>query len=240
MGDLVVSQLSKQYGSHIALSPISLNASRGEIIALCGGNGAGKSTLIKILAGLFPPSSGAVAYKGVSLSSNWEQYAHWIGYMPDDFQFPSMLSVKEWLSFFASLRRISPEQIMEKLIMVGLEEKQHAKCTSLSKGMRQRLLFAQACLANPDILLLDEPTNGLDPFWIASFSNMLNDLRQEQKIIVFSTHQLNIAVEVADIILFMHEGHVLQRWNRKMCDQDSILKELQVLVQRNLGSRNSI
>lgn len=236
MGELTVSQISKQYGSHIALSPISIEANRGEIIALCGGNGAGKSTLIKILAGLFPPSSGAVEYNGVSLSSKREQYAHKIGYMPDDFQFPSMLSVKEWLSFFASLRHISTDYVMKRLNMVGLVEKQNAKCTSLSKGMRQRLLFAQACLADPDILLLDEPTNGLDPFWTASFATMLKQIRKEQKIVIYSTHQINLAVELADVIIFMHEGKVLQRWNRKECDQDSILKELNVLVQRNLGS----
>lgn len=236
MGKLTISQISKRYGPHLALSPISLEAHQGEIIALCGGNGAGKSTLIKILAGLFPPSSGSVEYQGLSLSRNRADYARRIGYMPDDFQFPSMLSVMEWLSFFASLRHLSGDPVRKSLAMVGLEEKQQAKCTSLSKGMRQRLLFAQACLADPDILLLDEPTNGLDPFWTASFVRMLHQIRQEQKIVLFSTHHIHLAIELADVIIFMHEGEVLQRWNRKECDQRSIERELQDLVQRNLGS----
>lgn len=236
MGELTISQISKGYGPHIALSPISIKAHRGEIIALCGGNGAGKSTLIKILAGLIPPSFGTVEYQGISLSGNRAQYAKRIGYMPDDFQFPSMVSVKEWLCFYASLRHIALDHVSERLAMVGLEDKQDAKCTSLSKGMRQRLLFAQACLADPDILLLDEPTNGLDPFWISSFSHMLLQMRQEQKIVLFSTHQINLAVELADVMIFMHEGQVLQRWNRNESDQDTIERELNEMVQGKLGA----
>ncbi|WP_230986890.1 ABC transporter ATP-binding protein [Cohnella fermenti] len=205
---LEVDQVSKEIGKTTLLHPCSLEVGQGEIVALCGGNGAGKSTLIRMLAGISKPSAGSVRLDGLSWSDNRIAYANRIGYMPDEFQFGSALTAYETLAFYAALRRIGKERILELLELVGLTEVRSRKVSTFSKGMRQRLLFAQAMLAKPALLLLDEPTNGLDPYWMEAFGQLIRQAAGTGQAVVFSTHQLNIAEAYADRALFMASGHV--------------------------------
>ncbi|MED0655418.1 ABC transporter ATP-binding protein [Geobacillus sp. C56-T2] len=211
MTGLDVREVSKVYKKKTALSSLSFQANRGECIVLCGGNGAGKSTLLSILAGVLPPTDGTVTLHGVSLRREREQYLSYIGYMPDEFQAPSMMTVWEFLSHYASLRKVPREQVKETLRDIGLEAQKHEWIKSLSKGMRQRLLFGQSLLGHPSLLLLDEPTNGLDPFWIDRFIDILNQRKNEGTIIIFSTHMMDVAADAGDVILFMKNGAVVQR-----------------------------
>lgn len=128
--------------------------------------------------------------------------------MPDDFQFGSALTAMETLRFYASLRKVTQERILEIFERVGLLDVRHRKVSTFSKGMRQRLLFAQAMLAKPELLLLDEPTNGLDPYWMEAFSELIGSASSAGQTIVFSTHQLNLAEKIADQVVFMDAGHV--------------------------------
>nr|WP_245363396.1 ABC transporter ATP-binding protein [Cohnella thailandensis] len=190
------------------LHPCSLEVRSGEILALCGGNGAGKSTLIRMIAGISQPTEGSVTLSGANWLNNRVEYADHIGYMPDEFQFGSSLTAYETLQFYASLRRIGRDRVVELLDTVGLLEVSKRKVSSFSKGMRQRLLFAQAMLAKPALLLLDEPTNGLDPYWMEEFGHLIRQAAQDGQAVVFSTHQLNIAESYADYALFMSSGQV--------------------------------
>ncbi|AMQ20874.1 ABC transporter ATP-binding protein [Geobacillus sp. JS12] len=211
MTGLKVKGVSKVYKEKTALSPLSFQAEEGECIVLCGGNGAGKSTLLSILAGVLPPTDGTVTLHGVSLWREREQYLSYIGYMPDEFQAPPMMTVWEFLSYYASLRKVPWEQVEETLRDIGLEAQKHEWIKRLSKGMRQRLLFGQSLLGHPALLLLDEPTNGLDPFWIDRFIDILNQRKNEGTIIIFSTHMMDVAADAGDMILFMKNGAVVQR-----------------------------
>ncbi|MGE5703340.1 MAG: ABC transporter ATP-binding protein, partial [Clostridia bacterium] len=190
----------------------------------------GKSTLIKMIAGMIPPTSGEVLIQGLSWSKQRSKYASRIGYMPDDFQFPAGTIVREWLSFYASLRHASKARVDEMLERVGLSQHAHKACTSLSKGMRQRLMLAQAAVAQPEILLLDEPTNGLDLHWIDWFVGMIGQMKQAGQTVLFSTHQLEIAVDVADVLIFMHGGKMLKRFACKEQDREEMLSEMLELV----------
>lgn len=203
---LSVHNLSKNYDSMQALEATNLTVYHGEIIALVGGNGAGKSTLLELLAGMTTPSSGTVTYSNETFYHPSKHVKHNIGFMPDDFQFQEPISVYEWLSFFATLRQASHDDIHHMLHTVGLNDKQFEKVTSLSKGMRQRLLFAQADVTHPKLLLLDEPTNGLDPYWISSLMNQLQTLKKADRTAIFSTHDLFTAADVSDRIMFMDRG----------------------------------
>ncbi|MBB6673600.1 ABC transporter ATP-binding protein [Cohnella nanjingensis] len=205
---LCVSQLSKSIGRSTLLHPCSLEAARGEIVALCGGNGAGKSTLIRMIAGISQPTQGRVQIGGLSWAQHRAAYADSIGYMPDEFQFGSALTALETLRFYAALRRVPDDRVLELLDTVGLSEVRGRRVSTYSKGMRQRLLFAQAMLARPPLLLLDEPTNGLDPYWMEAFGRLIRQAAGEGQTVVFSTHQLNIAESYADRALFMASGHV--------------------------------
>jgi ABC-type multidrug transport system ATPase subunit len=126
--------------------------------------------------------------------------------MPDDYHFNQGLTAEEVLQFWAALRKVSKERVSEVLTLVGLAEQKNKRVTTFSKGMRQRVLFAQALLAKPSLLIMDEPTNGLDPFWMQEFANLIKQIKEEGHMVVFSTHQLEIADDVADHIVFMNHG----------------------------------
>ncbi|MFB6468581.1 ABC transporter ATP-binding protein [Cytobacillus sp. Hz8] len=210
MSELKVHDLSKKYKKKTALYPISFEASSGTCIVLCGGNGAGKSTMLQMLASILGPTTGRVTLNGKDLKDNRKRYLTNIGYMPDDFQAQEMMTVSEFLSFYASLRKVNRERVLEVIDMIGLSEKKKVLVKQLSKGMRQRLLFAQACLHKPDLLILDEPTNGLDPYWVNVFIDLLKKMKAEGTILVFSTHMMDVAAEMGDKILFMKDGKVLK------------------------------
>lgn len=185
---------------------INLNIKSGTIIGLCGGNGAGKSTILRLIAGIMQPSSGEIFVNKLQWKKDRKLFSQQIGYMPDDYQFTQGLTAEEVLSFWAALRRVSQNRVNEVLALVGLEDKRHKQVNSFSKGMRQRILFAQSILANPPLLIMDEPTNGLDPFWMAEFVNLLKGIQAEGHTVLFSTHQLEIAEQVADEVVFLNQG----------------------------------
>lgn len=206
---LEIKSASKVFKKKIALHPFSLKVAAGECIALCGGNGAGKSTLLHILAGISSPGEGTVIIEDVDLLKNRKRYVSLIGYMPDEFYAQETLTVQEFLCFYGSFRNIPQTRIMEVIRILGLEEKKHEMVKHLSKGMRQRLLFGQAWAATPAVLILDEPTNGLDPYWIDVFITLLKDIKNSGSTIIFSTHMMDVASEVADRVLFMEDGKLV-------------------------------
>jgi ABC-2 type transport system ATP-binding protein len=207
---LYVNEVSKQYKQKIALSPISFEAQPGECIVLCGGNGAGKSTLIDILSGISTPTTGIVSYDEYTILRHRNEYLSKVAYMPDDFHAQNHLTVKEFMSFYGSLRKVDSLRIEEVLKQIGLEDKQHLLVKELSKGMRQRLIFGQSILADVDVLLLDEPTNGLDPYWIDRFIETISAIKEKGTIVIFSTHMMDVAAELGDRILFIENGEVVR------------------------------
>ncbi|MGE6375751.1 ABC transporter ATP-binding protein [Peribacillus muralis] len=210
MTGLKVDGVSKVYKEKTALYPCSFEVMEGTCVVLCGGNGAGKSTLLQIIAGILYPSSGTTSINGKVIKFDRENYLSEIGFMPDDFQAQEMMTVEEFLSFYGSLRKVKRDRINEVMVLIGLYDKKRELVKSLSKGMRQRLIFGQAILAKPNVLLLDEPTNGLDPYWVNRFVEILNQVKKNGTIIVFSTHMMDVAAETGNVILFMKQGEVIQ------------------------------
>jgi len=210
MNELIVEGISKKYKSQIALHPFSFSASGGMCVVLCGGNGAGKSTLLQMIAGILAPSSGTADINGKRLGLSREEYLTEIGFMPDDFHAQEMMTVIEFLRFYGNFRKVGKARVDEVMEMIGLEEKRSALIKSLSKGMRQRLIFGQSILAKPNLLLMDEPTNGLDPYWVDRFVSILHEIKKNGTIILFSTHMMDVAAETGDKILFMKQGEMIQ------------------------------
>jgi len=203
---LVADGISKTIKNQVLVEPIDVKLGKGEVLALCGGNGAGKSTILRMIAGIMRPSGGSVRVNGWDWTRDRSQYAKQLGYMPDDYSFSPGLTAMEALSFWAALRGVGKERVLEALELVGLEQKRSGKVQTFSKGMRQRLLFAQAILAEPPLLLMDEPTNGLDPYWMDEFVRLLGELKRRGHAVVFSTHQLQTAEEIADRVVFLIDG----------------------------------
>jgi ABC-type multidrug transport system ATPase subunit len=205
---LALSEVRKDIRGKTVLQPFTYTLQPGRVLALCGGNGAGKSTLLRMIAGITIPSSGSVRVDGVEWRKDRKAYAERIGYMPDDFRFGEALTALETLRFYAALKRVSEERVRECLGIVGLEDTGKKPASAFSKGMKQRLMFAQAILAQPKLLLLDEPTNGMDPYWTGMFSELLRQLKEAGQTVVFSTHHLHVAESVADEAVFLSEGKV--------------------------------
>ena len=204
-----ISELSKKVRKKQLLEPLNYQIKKGNVVALCGGNGAGKSTLIRLIIGLLKPTTGTVTMNGYTYKQNKRKFIEQFGYMPDDFQFQKSITAKETIRFYAKLKKISEKRAVETLETVGLLEKQNEKVGTFSKGMKQRLLLAQALLADPDILILDEPTNGLDPYWMNELSDIMLQRKKAGQTVIFSTHDLHVAEKVADEVLFLSNGKVI-------------------------------
>lgn len=229
---LEINNVTKHFKKKIALHSFSLKADPGECIVLCGGNGAGKSTLLNILAGISSASEGTVIIKNIDIRHNRKKYVSLIGYMPDEFFAQETMSVSEFLHFYASFRKASSIRVNEVIQVIGLEEKKHEKIKHLSKGMRQRLMFGQAWLANPSVLIMDEPTNGLDPYWIDVFIKLIKEIKQSGTTIIFSTHMMDVASEVADHVLFMENGKLVKALQNEHQDTNKFMVELLQLYRK--------
>src|SRR5690625_756605 len=197
---LEVKDVSKKYGKKTVLQPTNLEITSGKCVAVCGGNGAGKSTLIKIITGIEKASSGSIQFNTKSKKN--------FSYMPDHMNFHSELTPVEVLDYYASFIGAKKEKIQEVLEKVGLWDQRNNKVGSFSKGMTQRVNLAQALLADVDLYILDEPTNGLDPFWVIQFKQILQELIDQGKTVVLSSHIMRDVVEICDEIVILFEGIV--------------------------------
>lgn len=186
-----VSHVSKHYGAVHALSDISLECRRGEIFGLIGHNGAGKSTLFRLMLGLDPVSGGSIQINQVDVTGkNFRDVRRKVGYLPENVVLYDNLTGLETLQFFARLKGAPLQQCAELLQQVGLGHAAQRRVSGYSKGMRQRLGFAQALLGQPQLLFLDEPTNGLDPEAIRDFYRILHMLKQQGVTIILTSHIL--------------------------------------------------
>lgn len=205
----------KSFKGKTVIEDLQLYIRQGEAVALCGGNGAGKSTLLRMAAGILRPTRGSISVNGHDWQENRQIYARQIGYMPDDYRFSPGLTAMETMLFWARLRGLGKTRAKEVLSMVGLSDTGSKPVASFSKGMRQRVLFAQALLAEPPLVIMDEPTNGLDPFWMNTFVTLVRQAVSNGQTLLFSTHQLEIAEALADRIVFLRDGNVILDRKRK-------------------------
>jgi Cu-processing system ATP-binding protein len=201
--------VSQQFGTVEALRGVSLCVGQGEMFGLIGHNGAGKSTLFKLMLGLLKADSGSIRVNGVDTGSGeFRAVRRRIGYLPESFVTYDNLSGLEVLQLFADLKRVPRGACIDALVRVGLAQAAGRRVHGYSKGMRQRLGFAQALLGEPDLIFLDEPTNGLDPEGIAHFYAILREVRERGATVVITSHILAEIQERVDRLLILHSGQV--------------------------------
>ncbi|MDP3086188.1 MAG: ABC transporter ATP-binding protein [Rubrivivax sp.] len=183
--------VSKHFGALHAIDGIDLEIRRGEVFGLIGHNGAGKSTLFKLMLGLLAPSAGEIQITGAPVSGRgFRAVRRQMGYLPENVVLWDNLSGLETLRFFARLKGVALSECAPTLDRVGLSAASSRPVREYSKGMRQRLGFAQALLGRPQVLFLDEPTSGLDPQAIRHFYDTLAELRAQGVTMVLSSHIL--------------------------------------------------
>ncbi|MFP5467329.1 MAG: ABC transporter ATP-binding protein [Gammaproteobacteria bacterium] len=191
----------------MALDSVRLQIARGQLYGLIGHNGAGKSTLFKLVLGLIEPTAGRITVDGIEVGGrDFRRARQSIGYLPENLVLYDNLSGLETLRFFARLKGAPLVQCGELLDRVGLGAAAHRPVREYSKGMRQRLGFAQALLGTPRLLLLDEPTTGLDPSAIRQFYDQLDELRQQGVTIVISSHILAELQQRVDRLALLASG----------------------------------
>lgn len=211
-------QVSKSYVTPLrrrrieALSGLSLEMTRGEVVGIAGPNGAGKSTMISILMGFLTPSAGTVTLDG--LSPRRYAQANGVGYLTELVNLPPRWKVTEALRRLATLAGVPAAErgakVDELIATLGLAEHADKRIKQLSKGNLQRVGLAQAMLGDFDVVVLDEPTHGLDPLWTQRFRDIVAGLRRPDRVILIASHNLDELELLADRVAILDHGR-LQR-----------------------------
>jgi ABC-2 type transport system ATP-binding protein len=205
--------VTRTYGSHLAVDNLNLSLERGELFALLGHNGAGKTTTIKMLVGLLKPTSGTISVGSYNAVESRREVSRLIGYVPDLPFLYDKLSGREFLRFVADMygfpeasARAAVERESERFQLGGFLDQ---LTESYSHGMRQRTVFAAAMLHQPDVLVVDEPMVGLDPHSIRLVKDLLKSYAESGKVVLMSTHTLTVAEEIADRVGVMRNGKIV-------------------------------
>ena len=206
---IALRDVTKRFDRFTAVDAVTLDIHRGEVFGLIGHNGAGKSTLFKMMLGLLAPTSGRIEVGGQPVfGPAAREVRRGIGYLPENVALWDNLSGLETLRFFARLKRVDTQGCADLLARVGLGAAGSKPVRAYSKGMRQRLGFAQALLGQPRVLFLDEPTTGLDPHAIHFFWDTLAELREQGLTIVLTSHILAELQHRVDRVAVMASGKV--------------------------------
>jgi len=206
-----IRNLNRYYGKVAAVSNVSVDINRGEIVGLLGHNGAGKTTVMKVLTGFLDPTSGTVTVGGVDVTQDRTSVQRQIGYLPENAPLYTEMLVQEYLLMMAELRGVPQESRNQAVIdaakATALVSHLAQPISSLSKGYRQRVGIAQAIVHSPDVLVLDAPPHGLDPTQIQVIRELIQRLAKSTTIIL-STHILQEIEAVCDRVLIMIQGKI--------------------------------
>ncbi len=221
---LKIENISKSFGTKLALQNVEFSIKRGQIAALLGENGAGKSTLLRILSGYFEADSGSITLDSLSLTDNRVQFLQNIGYVQEISALYAEMTVYDFLHFVADIRQLPPAEInlkiKETVALLQLNSVLLQKCETLSKGFKKRTELAAVLLAEPQILLLDEPTEGLDPNQKATIRQIIKKYAKRH-IVLISTHTLEDVEAMANVVLLLHKGKLQYNGDLKTFTKDA-------------------
>lgn len=207
-----VKNITKKYGDVIAVNDISFKIDEGEIIGLLGPNGAGKSTTMNMITGYIEPTEGEIIIEGYNISKNPKKAKAQIGYMPEGVPLYSDLTVKEFVTYMAELKKVDKKvrkEKVEKIIeQTGLKDVKKKLTRNLSRGYKQRVSMAGALVGEPKILILDEPTVGLDPKQITEIRNLIKELGKTHTVIL-SSHILSEVSQICNKVIIINKGKIV-------------------------------
>jgi ABC-2 type transport system ATP-binding protein len=207
MSDAVeIESVTKRFGSFVAVDGVDFSVPRGSLCGVLGPNGAGKSTTIRMINAILMPDEGSIRVLGKRPSEAKDR----VGYLPEERGLYRRMEVMDLLRYLGRLRGV-PEQELDRRIRAWLERVHLAgvernACQELSKGMQQKIQFVAAILHEPELIILDEPFSGLDPVSARLLRNIVDELHQEGRTILFSTHVMYQAEQLCDRVVLIHRG----------------------------------
>jgi ABC-2 type transport system ATP-binding protein len=205
--------VSKKFSVFTVVNDVSFVVRPGEVLGYLGPNGAGKTTTIRMLAGLLEPTKGEILLDGRDIRKDIHAFKKRLGYVPEQSEIYPHLSAYDYLMMVGRLRRLPERPLKDKIIgfmdIFGLRQDMDGPMSSYSKGMRQKVLISAALLHDPDILLLDEPMSGLDVTTGFVIRDLIKKLAAANKIIIYSSHILEVTEQVCSRIIILHQGNVV-------------------------------
>ena len=218
---LEVSNLYKKYNKNAdyAIKDINLYGNAGEIVGLLGHNGAGKSTTIKCITGMHPYDKGEISINGFNLAKDPIQAKKSFGYVSDTFALFEKMTGLEYINFMADIYQVSQEErnyrieLFQKLFALG--KAIYEQISSYSHGMKQKISLMGALIHNPKIFILDEPMTGLDPYTTNQLKNYFVKHSQDNNLVMFSSHNLDIVEKLCDRVYIINHGQILEEIDLK-------------------------
>lgn len=207
-----VKNVTKKYGNFVAVNDINFTINDGEIVGFLGPNGAGKTTTMNIITGFIEQTEGNVIVNGFDTVKKSKKAKREIGYMPEGVPLYTDLTVKEFVTYMAELRKVNKKQRKENIQKVlketGLDTMQNKLIKNLSRGQKQRVSLAGTLVGDPKILILDEPTVGLDPKQITEIRSLIKNLGKKHTVIL-SSHILSEVSQICDRVIIINKGKIV-------------------------------
>lgn len=227
MALIEVKGLTKSYGKLKAVSGLSLEIGEGELFGLLGPNGSGKTTTVKVLTGQLKPDSGTIRILGTDVVSQPVRARELVGIIPEQETPPSFLTAEEYLHFVAGIRGIkNPDAAIKHwLDFMDFKREKDVLCKELSRGTRQKLMFAQAFLHHPKVAFIDEPMINLDPIIQRKVKDFLKEYVKEGNSVFFCTHVLEIAQEICTRVGIIDHGKLIHQGSMKEIKKKSSLED---------------
>ena len=207
-----VKNVTKKYGKVVAVDNINFTINDGEIIGLLGPNGAGKSTTMNMITGYIEPTEGTIVIDGYDISKKPRKAKREIGYMPEGVPLYTDMTVKEFVTYMAEIKKVDRKTRKEKIEKIieetGLKDVEKKLTRNLSRGYKQRVCMAGALVGEPKILILDEPTVGLDPKQITEIRNLIKELGKTHTVIL-SSHILSEVSQICQKVIIINKGKII-------------------------------
>ncbi len=207
------SHLTKKFGDLTAVDDLTIHVNKGELVGFLGPNGAGKTTTISMLSTILKPTSGDAFIDGHSVTKEPQEVRKRIGLCPQELIFYDYLTVLENCEFFAEMYHLPQDKIHEQVErlsdILGLNEKLHARASTLSGGLKRRMNLLMGLVMDPEIVFLDEPSLGLDPQASRNTWEFIRDLKKQGKTIILTTHNMREAEELSDRVYIIDYGKII-------------------------------
>jgi ABC-2 type transport system ATP-binding protein len=240
MNVLEVNNLTKRFNGITAVDKATFSVTEGAVFGLIGRNGAGKTTTIRMMLNIYFPDEGEVLFKGTKIEQNFKDS---VGYLPEERGLYKKMKVLDMLLFLAELKGKKGSEVnksaLEYLERFDLADRKNSKVEDLSKGNQQKIQFISTILHDPDFLIFDEPFSGLDPINTNLLKEIILEMKNKGKVVIFSTHLMEFAEKMCDSIAMIDKGKIILNGKLSEIKQKYASKNVSLNYQGNLSFLNN-